>query len=247
MLKLLPVAINTGIISIFIIAALLTVRGKVRVYYACFFLFFNAIDSILIILPKILNLNPDFLQWNWVGKIFSLIWALLFVYFGPFSPEEFGLTKKQRKNSLTPALVVSFIYFVIHAIGSILWFTTSKVTIESLIFQATIPGISEEIVYRGILLVLLIYSLGGRIDKKEFKWNRKTILAVILTSVLFGLVHMTDFDGGLKFYIYPFITTFTVGLLLVWLRLKTGSLLLPIIMHNVLNTTLFFISYLSRL
>ncbi len=76
-------------------------------------------------------------------------------------------------------------------------------------------GICEEIIYRGLLMIVLAPVLG--------MWQ-----AVALSSLIFGLGHVYQgFEGVVK--------TTLVGLALALLALFSGSLLVPIIVHAVID------------
>lgn len=92
----------------------------------------------------------------------------------------------------------------------------------SVISIALVPALCEELVFRGTVLPAFARSVGGA-------------LAVVVSAVLFGAIHM-DFTSG-DLYRIPF--TFTVGVALGLLRLFTGSLVPPVLAHATLNTITF--------
>jgi membrane protease YdiL (CAAX protease family) len=78
-------------------------------------------------------------------------------------------------------------------------------------------GICEEIIYRGLLMITLAPVLGV--------WQ-----AVALSSVIFGLGHVYQgFEGVVK--------TTLLGSVMALLALFSGSLLIPIIVHAVVDLT----------
>jgi len=55
-------------------------------------------------------------------------------------------------------------------------------------------------------------------------------------TLLFGMVHALMFkDGAISFDAITFLITGGPSLILLWMREKTGSLLLPALAHNVSN------------
>lgn len=78
--------------------------------------------------------------------------------------------------------------------------------------------ISEEIIFRGFLLNAGI-GFG----------HRGRLLAVVITSLLFALVHTQ--------YHYPatFISLFVFSAILCEVRIRTGSLLMPMVLHSANN------------
>lgn len=81
-----------------------------------------------------------------------------------------------------------------------------------------IVPVVEEAVFRGVLL-------SGLLRRLQVAW------AVVCSALVFGLVHLPDF----KFAWYPVPTLVLFGLLLAWLRLRSGSLWPAITAHATLN------------
>ena len=93
-----------------------------------------------------------------------------------------------------------------------------------------IPPLVEEITMRGFLYTSLK------------KWL-PTILAAILVSVLFGAAHLPEGGSAGPLWIGA-IDTFTLSLVLVYLREKTGNLWAGITLHAVKNGIAFAVLYL---
>ncbi len=87
---------------------------------------------------------------------------------------------------------------------------------------ALIPAVCEEIFFRGFLM----NSLLGDKDRWKSAW--------LLTSFLFAAFHVVV-DQSLTFERFP--ATFMLGLILGWIRIRSGSVLPGIAMH-VLNNGL---------
>lgn len=83
--------------------------------------------------------------------------------------------------------------------------------------------IAEEVLFRGYLL--------QKLGKRAPTW-----LAIILTSLLFGAVHMAWNVG---------IDTFALSIVLCLLRLVTGSLWAPILLHALKNGIAFYLLFLN--
>ena len=99
----------------------------------------------------------------------------------------------------------------------------------TILFQITMPGLDEEIMFRGVLLGLMCSCL--RNDGPI--WRNP---ANLITSILFGLVHALNVDGGyVSFSISSLIWTGMIGYGLGYMTLKTRSILLAIVAHNLCN------------
>jgi len=86
--------------------------------------------------------------------------------------------------------------------------------IPDTLWLGLLPGLSEELLFRGIM----IPALGSG------------VLAVIVSSVLFGVLHL----GGVQQWPYGVWAT-AVGFLLGMIMILTGNLLIPIIAHILTN------------
>jgi membrane protease YdiL (CAAX protease family) len=108
-----------------------------------------------------------------------------------------------------------------------------KASIENVIFQLLMPSVIEEIVYRGILLTLLsmVFVKNLKIGKINFG------MGVIITSILFGLWHGLNITNDLDITMswIPFIYTGLIGFVLALVKERTGSLLFPIVIHQIIN------------
>jgi membrane protease YdiL (CAAX protease family) len=111
-------------------------------------------------------------------------------------------------------------------------FGGSTGTREEVLFQLTLPGFEEEPFYRGILLFTLDRAFTGRVRLLgvDLGWG------ALLSCALFGLAHAFSYsDGAFSFDPMMMALTAIPSLLAVWLRLRTGSLMLPVVLHNFGN------------
>jgi len=87
----------------------------------------------------------------------------------------------------------------------------------SVVAIAAAPAICEELLLRGIVLPALRPALGA-------------VGAIVASAALFAFIHMD---------LYRAAFTFTLGLALGILRVRTGSLLAPVLAHALVNTITF--------
>jgi len=117
-------------------------------------------------------------------------------------------------------------------LSSIIWFIfgKSEYNFETLAFQISIPGIDEEIFFRGLLLGLLSSALK---DKISFLGNP----SILLTAILFGFMHALKIDknNSLSFESIYFFQTGIAGYVWGWVTIKSRSILLAILSHNLSN------------
>ena len=169
--------------------------------------------------------------WNWDGKIYGIVCgiAIYFIFRRQLSNNNF-FTLKQDKVGLKSALKVAIAILSIAILGGVV--NDREFNIETLLFQISMPGIDEEIMYRGVLLGLMCSALraGGA------AWRNP---AIIINAVLFGLVHSLSLgDGVLQFNSVNFMWTGLLGYGFGYITIKTRSILIPMLTHNLYNFTL---------
>lgn len=167
-------------------------------------------------------------DWNWTGKIFSLLLSALVIAALRLSPEAVGLTLRQNDKKVAIAGVV---FFALWGTCLGLLFKPDQADLETLAFQATMPGIAEELVYRGICPAILLGLIHRRSPGSGTSW------AVILaTSIVFGIWHGLGYSEGNFSWttmsaLIPMVGSVVGG----WLRFRTGSLLVPVLGHSIAN------------
>lgn len=104
---------------------------------------------------------------------------------------------------------------------------------ETIAFQLTMPGLEEEPFYRGVLLLALDRAFSARVRLLGVEWG----WGAVLSCALFGLAHAFGFSHGhFSFDAMTMALTALPSFIAVWLRLRTGSLLLPVLLHNFGNS-----------
>jgi membrane protease YdiL (CAAX protease family) len=182
------------------------------------------------------------LYWNWQGKILEILWPFLFILvYHRFSFSEIGMTLKLNSGSLRPIVLMALLSLLPTVIG-IAFGNRLPANIETLLFQMTMPGIGEELVFRGVLLSLLNQAFG----KTKTLWNAQVGWGLILTALLFSAVHFVTISktGAVHFHIANMLSTLGIGLALGWIRERGGSLLPCVVLHNLGNTLIVAGSYL---
>ena len=180
-----------------------------------------------------------YLVYGWSGKLYSILLAvaLLFLVRPRLTKEEVGLTIRQNEGFLLPT---SLVVLALAAWALVVGLNSPKgqPDIRLLIYLAVIPGLNEELIYRGFLLAIL----NKLIPPKFTLFAAPVGWGVIVTSVLFGLLHGVWLDSSLTFHLDTIaLRNSTVsGLVFAWLRERTGSLLVPILAHG-LEDVLFFL------
>ncbi len=216
---------------------LITLKEKKPDFLKIIFVFsvFFIIHGLLLYLPiEYQNLKIFEGKWNWTGKIFSILGSVIFLlFFRKFELKDYYLTLNQNKTFIKKGITVISIIILVQSIMTFIYDSPKEWHSETILFQLTMPGIDEEIAYRGIMLGLLTKVL------KPF--CKLTILhpAIIVTSILFGCAHGLILTNSqeLVFKSFSFFRTLIMGLIWGWLTVKSGSVLLALISHNLGNVT----------
>lgn len=171
-------------------------------------------------------------EWNWTGKALALLVTLAVASLPAFGWKRSGLTLKQDRKGFASALTVAIV-----VAGIFLYFALTSgndpASAETIAFQLTMPGAEEEAFYRGILLLALNEAFRGRFRALGVDWG----WGAFLSSALFGLAHAFSYgNGAVGFETTIFLLTGVPALVAVWLRERTGSLLLPLLLHNFGNS-----------
>jgi uncharacterized protein len=99
-----------------------------------------------------------------------------------------------------------------------------------LFFEGFYVGPTEEIPFRGLLQTFLMQRTSGRI---RF-WKYEMHVAGVILALLFALAHFTSFwTNNFWIAVGQQIYAFALGILYAYWREKSGSLLAPIIGHNM--------------
>lgn len=179
--------------------------------------------------------NYLLLDWdrNWLGKVFDIIFTLGFIWLHPqLSYVSVGLTSKVRTLGLVTAVGFSTVIF--QALYSLLLEGEAGYSAEEIAYQLTMPGLAEELGFRGVLLTLFNLSLG----RPFTVLGAKVGWGLVLQALLFTLPHVTS--PSLHFQWWG-LFTFPFAIACGWMTERSGSLLPAIITHNAGNTLLRFL------
>lgn len=190
-------------------------------------------------LPSALFLNikiSDITPFYWTLMLnFIIIGAIAFLILKYLCPDwKLGFNKNGLKNGFKKYGTVGIVVGVISGIAFYIGLkpfnshpTIWKVLIEGIIYYIGV-AIVEELYVRGLLLNLF--------EKLCYKRKNNTIIAIILSSVIFGLGHIFGVLGQpILIIITKVIWTIAMGMYFGIIYKKTNNLWLPIILHFIID------------
>lgn len=213
--------------------------------------FILVLTTASVVLSKVTNSGKSLI----ILALYCLVFAVC--YLGKLGLSDFGLSPKNLKAGVK--LAAPFIFFIILC-GTILFLFNSDIfadkryqqSLVKLIFTVMISiplatVLLEELIFRGILFSLLRKVM-------NIKYS------IVFTSLAFGLWHLfsaslVSVSGlDLSFAIPKIliilgvvIATSLAGWFFLWLRIKSNSLLAPILVHWTINGTATVLAYFAWL
>jgi membrane protease YdiL (CAAX protease family) len=177
-------------------------------------------------------------SWNWSGKLFDLaallVVSVVFIATGFFKRQEFGLTLRQKPGTLRAVLFVVVPFIAIIDLAVLHFASHDTFTTEDVAFQMTMPGFTEELFYRGLLLALFDRMFAPNVTVLGAKMG----YGAIATSLAFASVHAIGVNRSLHVSFEPLAAASPlVGAFFgAWIRARSGSLVVPVLAHNISNT-----------
>lgn len=170
-------------------------------------------------------------EWNVTGKLYAIAAVLILAALLRMPRRELGLSLgtggKAWSGWIVCLILVSMLAIaVVVAPGE-------GTTWDAVTYQATLPGLEEELFYRGLLLALVAraFAPSGGV--------RAVLIPAVITTALFVQAHvLVAVDGAVRVHPTGAPTALIVGSVLIWLRLRTGGLAAPVLLHNAVNTAL---------
>lgn len=231
----------------FVLTVLSLSRQSTKPLYAALLLFLAVVTSTLaLFLQPVPVLSHT--EFNWQGKILNFLWPCLLVYgCSCLSVNDVGLSLPKQSSDFRLAIllgtVLAFLASLIELLAGV---SVDQMNLGTLLFESTIPGLDEEITYRGVFLAALNRYLAKpwRVGKTQFGWG------VLLVTLLFVMAHFVHIDNKThqviwvnKGYINLFLLS-TIGLALGFIREKSGSIWPAVLLHNIANVLCYMIECL---
>ncbi len=196
------------------------------------FMDITGIPSVFFVNIQIADIEPIYFT---LMINFLIIGAIAFLFLRMLCPEwELGLSGKGLIDGLKKygiiGVVVAIAGFIAFYVGLSPFDrqpSIEKVFIEGIVYYVGV-AIIEELYVRGLLLNL--------IEKMFVKSKNSTLIAVVLSAVIFGAGHIFGvLNQPLLVIVSKVIWTVGMGIFFGMVYKKTGNLWLPIMIHFLIN------------
>jgi membrane protease YdiL (CAAX protease family) len=181
------------------------------------------------LLPKFAALEG--LKWNWTGKVAAIAVSLLIYACLPRDlRKESGILSLPKPPEWKSVAIVSAGLLLFLWVSAYLTRDGHAVRAETLWFQATMPGLDEEAFFRGVLLALLVAAFGKpwHFAGVRVGWGALPIVA------FFGIAHAL-LGGVNEDALLTFLVTGVAGAALLWIKERTSSIWIAVLVHNLAN------------
>jgi membrane protease YdiL (CAAX protease family) len=185
------------------------------------------------------------LHWDWQAALLTAAWPLFLAGGLPgLSLASMGVTSSLTPGWFKPSLVALLIAGGVPAVFFLLG-SRVHLTGEGWAYLLVMPGLAEEILFRGLFQPLLNRAVGRpwRLGGAEFGWG------LIITAVLFagsnGLVSV-DTRLHARIALPAAIAPIMLALVSGWVRERTGSVWPSVVGHNLSNVVIPLATLLSR-
>ena len=161
-------------------------------------------------------------------------------YFKNLSLSDWGFNLKESGWTLNAVFKFAVGWLIISVLLNLLFTFKSQINYSrdilhittDLIFDFIVTPFSEEILFRGLIMTLLIYFCPGKIKISKLNIS----YAVLFSTLFFSLAHVgINFQTLTIDYFNTMQLLFTIGLGLFYamMRERTGSLLGPFLAHGI--------------
>ena len=174
------------------------------------------------------------LYWSWQESLLSTAWPFLLIALVPaISLASIGVTSRLRTGWLKPSIIAGLLALAVPAVFFLLG-ARKKLDAGSWAFLMIMPGLAEELVFRGVFQSLLndVFGKPWRLANAEFGWG------LVITAVLFaGSNGLVKVDPQLHPHIVlpAAIAPFLMSLVSGWIRERTDSVWPSVFGHNLSN------------
>ena len=193
------------------------------------FVVLSLLDALCLLVPLLNGWRIG--QWNWIGKFASIALGFAAILLLQLKNTELGLILPRSRRSWLASAAGLLIGLLLTTLFVLLFGPNPKPDLPTLAYEATMPGIDEELWFRGVYMALLVRGF-PRVRFEMPRWMGP----LVITSLQFTAVHVVTLDHGhLGLSMMAALSVLPFGILLAATRVASGSLLGGVLTHNVTN------------
>ncbi len=190
------------------------------------------LDAALVEIPRLGAFRYH--HWSWQESCLSTAWPFLVVGLVPgISLAFIGVTSHMRSGWLKPSIIALLVAMAVPIVFFVLGIRR-RLDGEGWAFLLTMPGLAEELVFRGVYQSLLnrVFGKPWRLANAEFGWG--LIISAILFAGFNGLVTV-DSQLHARFVLASAIAPIMLSLVSGWVRERSDSVWPSVFGHNLSN------------
>jgi membrane protease YdiL (CAAX protease family) len=236
-------AVVLGVSAPFIVASLWRTRARKMLAISTVFVSAGLIllDEIVLRAPRVGAFSRT--EWNWEGKGLEVCLSVLAIVILRMSAEE-AAVGRPRPRWIWPSFIAAAIIFVLPIVFFFVQRTGETLTLEGWAFQLTMPGLAEELLFRGVIQGVLNRGMGKQwqIAGTPIGWGW------LITSVLFSADHIISVSRQMhvSFDLAAGIGPLIGSLIGGWLRERVRSVWPVAVIHNISNVLIPALTLLRR-
>lgn len=171
--------------------------------------------------------------WNWLGKLLAVATSLVIVACLPRAwRADAGVAWRWTTGWVVPVIAATAV------LCAFSWGLQAALTPKEpfdgarFAYQALMPGLDEELFYRGLLLAILLQAFARTrpVGGAHLGW------AALIVTALFAIAHgLRLTPAGVEWSPLVLAVTGLIGFGLVWIRLRCGNIYAPLLVHNLIN------------
>ena len=179
-------------------------------------------------------------HWNWTGKLASVVTGLAVLPLLRLTRREVGLVLPRGRSGWVRSLLGLVVGLLLIAVFVLVSGPNPRPGAETIAYQATMPGLDEELAFRGVSMALLARGYPA-VRFGLPVWT----LPVAVTTLHFTMGHVVTIEHGhLGWAIGAAPFVLPMGLLLALIRVASSSLLGSVVTHNAVNVAGYVAAFL---
>ena len=190
------------------------------------------LDLACLLAPRLAVIPPGM---NWQGKVLECIWVIAFAATGlggSFSALGLGWQPEPR-DRVWPALAIATLLALCFPAYGLFIGARLPTDAATVIYELTLPGLAEEMVFRGVFQSLFnqVFGRPWKLLGAQVGWG------FILSTAMFTIGHGMLFSKSLHLQtsFVGMLPALYAGLILGWMRERAGSIWPGVVVHNATN------------